>query len=200
MPIARPLTAIVCEADNWTREILTREVERTGFEVLGVSATVIDALNQFRAARPSFVVMGNEHAGMSGMAAMPELREGDDPPEVLLIASDGSVRDRAKDEGAYEVAIRGDIDMLERMLQEVRHLLETGERRKAGGDRRTNPERRVKQDWSRVTTERRSGSDRRRGPRREDEVAVAPVPEPSPAERRTAVRIAALRSRPHLPS
>jgi hypothetical protein len=87
----------------------------------------------------------------------------------VLLTADLSISPRAVEAGAFAVARRTDAEMIERVLDEVRHLLETGERR-TSGDRRSGTDRRQVQDWSKVTSERRSGADRRAGLRREDDV------------------------------
>lgn len=169
MPTARPLTAIVSAADTWERQVTAQEVTAAGFAVLAEATNAVEALHQNKQLRPSLIVMANEHAGLMGIDAVPELREVDPPPEIILITTDQALHERATELGVFDLSIRGDPEMLARLLVEARELLETGERRKSS-DRRTGDDRREKQDWSKVTTERRAGKDRRAGLRREQDV------------------------------
>jgi DNA-binding NarL/FixJ family response regulator len=171
MPEARPLTAIVCDPDPFTRASTALLARIAGFDVLAEIAYAVDAAHNTEMARPSLVLILHEQSGFSGLDAIPEIRAAvpDAPPEVVLLTSDASVRDRALERGAFAIAIRTEPEMIERVLGEARHLIETGERRMAS-DRRSGDDRRVVQDWSRVTQERRNGDDRRKGYRREDDV------------------------------
>jgi DNA-binding NarL/FixJ family response regulator len=171
MPEARPLTAIVCDPDPFTRTSTAQLARQAGFDVLAEIAYAVDAAHNTEMARPSLVIVVHEQAGFSGLDAIGEIRAAtpDAPAEVLLLTSDGSVRDRAIDHGAFGIALRTEPEMIERVLGEIRHLLETGERRMTN-DRRSGDDRRQTQDWSKVTQERRGGVDRRKGLRREDDV------------------------------
>ena len=166
---ARPLKAIICDLDPWLGHATRTLVEAAGFEVVGEAPNAVEAIRITKLLQPTFVIITLEQSGLSGLEAIPDLRAGDDPPEVVLLANDDSAREAAKKRGAFELAVRGENEMLERLLEEVRELLETGERRKSR-DRRSGEERRQVQDWSKVTIERRSGTDRRGGLRREHDV------------------------------
>jgi len=169
MPGTRPLKAIICDSDAWALRALEPIVTGAGFDIVGEAAHAVDAIRLTGYLRPTLILISHEQHGMSGLEAIPELRQGDDAPEVILLALDPTGRDAAKEAGAFELAVKGEAAMLERVLKEARDLLETGERRKST-DRRTEPNRRAKQDWSKVTYERRTGDDRRTGLRREHDV------------------------------
>jgi DNA-binding NarL/FixJ family response regulator len=165
----RPLKVIICDIDPWSGRATRALVEAAGFQVLGDAPNAVEAIRLTQLLHPTFVLITLEQSGLSGLEALPDLLAGDDPPEVVLLASDDSARATAKKNGAFELAVKGETEMLERLLEEVRELLETGERRKSR-DRRSGDERRQVQDWSKVTHERRSGTDRRGGLRREHDV------------------------------
>lgn len=183
MPDARPLRAIVCDFDRWHRQVVTQLLDEAGFEVVAEAEHAVDATNQVRALQATLVVITVDALGLSGFDAVTHLRQGDDPPEVLVVAGDDSGRAAAKAAGAFDLAVKDHPDVLGRQIDEVRELLLTGERR-ASGDRRSGEDRRQAQDWSKVTTERRSGDERRGGLRREQDVTA------------TARDIVARRSRP----
>lgn len=170
MPGARPLQAIICDFDGWHRQAVAQLLEEHGFEILGEAEFAVEALHLVEALHPTLVVITQESSGLSGLDALPELLAGDDPPEVLLLANDDRARDAARAAGAFDLAVKGETDLIERLLDEVRELLETGERR-SRADRRSGTDRREKQDWSKVTTERRSGEDRRAELRRDDDAS-----------------------------
>ena len=171
MPEARPLTVIVCDPDPYTRSSTSRLAQAAGFDVLAEITFSIEAGRQVELAKPSLVLIVHEQSGLTGLEAVAELRAANpaSPPEVVLLTADLSIRDSATELGAFGVAHRTDPEMIERVLGEVRTLLETGERR-SSSDRRSGEDRRRVQDWSKVTSERRAGADRRKGLRREDDV------------------------------
>jgi DNA-binding NtrC family response regulator len=174
MPDPRPLNAIVCDVDSWNRRVLAQLVEEAGFEILAETSHSIEALHMSKVVHPSLVVILNEQDGLSGIEALPDFLAADPSPEVLLVTGDTSLREQAKQRGAFDITLRGDLDMTMRLLNEVRELLETGERR-VSGDRRSGNERRQTQDWSKVTTERRVRQ-RRAGSRREQDLAAPATP------------------------
>jgi len=173
MPDPRPLTAVVCDVDSWNCHVMAQLVTAAGFDVLAEVAQAIEAIRMAEAMRPSLVVILHEQSGVTGIEAVPDFLAVDPPAEVLLVAGDTSLRAHAKAIGAFDVTVRGDVEMTTRLLGEVRELLETGERRVAG-DRRAGEDRREHQDWSKVTHERRE-AERRAGSRR-DQDATAGMP------------------------
>jgi len=165
----KPLKALICDHDPWSARASRALLEEAGFEVVGEAPNAVEAIRLTPILQPTFVLIALEQSGLSGLEALPDLLAGDDPPEVVLVANDDSAREVAKRAGAFELVVKGEAEMLERLLEEIRELLETGERRKSR-DRRSGDERRKEQDWSKVTHERRSGFDRRGGLRREHDV------------------------------
>ena len=162
------LRAIICEPDGWHLRALESLVTKAGFVVAAETKNAIETLRETEFIRPQLVVVANELEGLSGLEIIADLRAIDTPPEVILISTHDGARVAAKDAGAYELAVKGEADMLGRVLDEIYTLVVTGERR-ASRDRRVG-ERRKHQDWSKVTHERRSGTDRRGGLRREHDV------------------------------
>lgn len=161
----RPLTVLVCDSDLVARAAYARSAAAAGFEVLEQADNAARALQLYPFHPASLVITSQELFGMSGLEALSEFRRLDNPPEVMIITADMSIRDQARAAGAFAVIERGDPDALNRALSEARYLFETGERRKSG-DRRSGTDRRQKQDWTKVTIERRSGIDRRQQSRR----------------------------------
>ncbi len=156
----RALTALVCDGDP-----VTRAAKDAGFEVLEQADNAARALQLYPFHPASLVITSQELPGMSGLEALADFRRLDNPPEVIIITADTSIRQQGRDEGAFAVIERGDTEALSRALADARYLFETGERRRSS-DRRSGEDRRKKQDWSKVTIERRSGVDRRQQNRR----------------------------------
>src|SRR4051812_14419357 len=107
MPDARPLTAIICDPDSFTRSAAAHLAREAGFDVLAEITSSVDAARQVDLLEPSLVVILHEQSGLTGLDAIPELRAtGDLAPEVVLLTSDLSVKDRAIERGAFGVALR----------------------------------------------------------------------------------------------
>jgi len=163
----RPLTAIVCDNDKVTRVALRQAAEAAGFEILESVDNGSRLLQALEFHDPSLIVITHEGYGMTGLEVVTELSKQDPHPETILISSDEGVRDAARGHGVVGVPGRGDLEALERSLQDARYLLETGERR-SSIDRRQGADRRHEQDWSKVTSERRTSGERRGSERRHD--------------------------------
>ena len=175
MPI-RSLRALVCASDLVERRAMVVAARDAGFEVLDELDNAARTIQMAPLLKPTFVLIANELYGMLGADAVRELRaittEADLPPEVVLVSADQGVREQAIDDGAHAVIPRDNPQALGRVVDEVKVLLETGERR-GRADRRSGEDRRKVQDWSKVTRERRSGDDRRHGERRTPEEEAA---------------------------
>lgn len=167
----RPLTAVVCDSDGVARAALSNETQKAGFEVLETADNGPRVLQLLEFLHPSLVVITNELFGMSGLEVVELISRMEDHPEAILISTDENVRNEAREFSVIGVPPRGDLDALERCVNDAKHLFETGERR-SKHDRRSGVDRRQNQDWSKVTTERRSGEERRKGARRSEEADV----------------------------
>jgi CheY-like chemotaxis protein len=172
---SRSLRALVCASDLVERRAMVAAATGLGFEVLEEVDNAARAIQLAPLLHPTLVLIANELYGLRGVEAVTPLREhvseADLPPEILLVSADQGVRAEAYAAGALVVVPRDDAEALADGLDDMRHLLETGERR-GGADRRAGEDRRQAQDWSKVTRERRSGDDRRKGPRRTDEAGA----------------------------
>jgi len=174
---ARPLRAVICDPDLLNQAALAHAAERAGFEVVERVENGPRALASVERLAPSLLLLANELSGMLGEEVVRLLR-GPDPHahstepevEIVLVGTDPSMRDRAMADGASAVVPRGNVEALDRVLAEIRTYLETGERR-TSADRRAGEERRRGQDWSKVTSERRGGDDRRNAGRRDSETS-----------------------------
>lgn len=160
--------AAICHPDQMGRTALEHLLEANGFSVAVEAEHAPGLLQALQFDSVHLAVVENALSGTLGMDIIEELVGTEPPTQVVLVTSDTSLRDEALGKGAWAIAPRGDTDAMERILAEVLHYLRTGERR-GGADRRSGGERRVQQDWTKVTSERRSGDDRRRAERRSDD-------------------------------
>ena len=165
---SRDLTAVVCDSDPWQGRATAQLLVEHGYEVLGTAENAVEAIRLTETTRANVVAITHEHLGLSGLEAIPDLRALPHEPEVVLMSIDGTGAEAARAAGAFAVVARGEIEGFEATIDDVAHLLRTGERR-GRGDRRSGEDRREAQDWSKVFTERRRGDDRRQGDRRSDD-------------------------------
>lgn len=166
MPEARPLRAVICEPDPIEQVAVARAVEEAGFALLDEAQNGPGLLALAARVRPTLVVVASDLPGSSGLEMIRSLRTGDiDDPEVILITNDLAISHTAFEAGALRTVERRNVSDLLDALGEARILLETGERRDPS-DRRSGLDRRLHQDWSKVTSERRSGRERRAENRR----------------------------------
>jgi DNA-binding NarL/FixJ family response regulator len=160
MTESRPLRALICDHDATLRRTLGGFSEDAGFEVVAEVDNVIEALQILAATRATLVLLTAESLATNPMAIVAELRQGDPPAEVILLAPEDSSRDQALELGLFDLTLHGDAEALVEALSAVALILRTGERRRRP-ERRTGTERRERQDWSKVTAQRRDVQRRR---------------------------------------
>jgi len=145
-------TVLVCDGDELARRALGRVAADHGLEVSGEAATAVQALQLLRHSPADVVVITHELQGLSGLEVTPELVA--DGYRVVLVSADPWVLDQARTAGAFGAVRRGDLESFAQVLSGMGTVAAPGERR-SGAERRSNPDRRVAQDWSKVIRERR---------------------------------------------
>jgi DNA-binding NarL/FixJ family response regulator len=166
MPETKPKRAYICDGDQLLRRTLGELVKEVGFEVVGEAANVIQALDQVPILKPTLVVLTIESLVLNPMEIIADLRQGEQPPEVIVVSPDEAARAHALAVGAFDLTAHGDARALMEAAAAVAHILATGERR-TNPERRSGQERRQRQDWSKVISQRRRGDDRRLRQRRD---------------------------------
>jgi DNA-binding NarL/FixJ family response regulator len=161
----KPRRALICDGDQLLRRTLGGLVEEAGFDVVGEASNVIQALQQVTGSKATLVVLTVESLVLNPIEIIAELRQGEHPPEVIVVSPDVAARAHALAVGAFDLTIHGDAEGLMEAAAAVGHQLATGERR-ARPERRIAPERRQRQEWSKVVSQRRSGAERRARQRR----------------------------------
>jgi DNA-binding response OmpR family regulator len=167
----RPLTVLVCDSDPLVSRTFGQVAADQGFEVCTPAENGAQLLDLLSVVHPSLVIVTNELHGMTGTEVLEVIAGTDGGPEVILVTSDERARDEAQGV-ALAVADRFDVEELQAAINLAKYLFETGERR-TRADRRSGTDRRQQQDWSKVTHERRV-EQRRKGPRRAEEVGGEP--------------------------
>jgi DNA-binding response OmpR family regulator len=157
--VAGSMTAVVCEADESTRHLMSNMVREAGYEVVGEADRAFEAVELTRILTPSLVVIDQDLPFVTGLEVLTDLKDSSARCEVLLVTRDEGVRDEATSAGAFGVVYKTKLHELSGALARAKEFLEgSGER--PDDERRTGRDRRQKQDWQQVTSERRKQSRR----------------------------------------
>jgi DNA-binding NarL/FixJ family response regulator len=155
-----PLTAVVCEGKPDLLSVFVQLTTEAGFEVVGAVDKAIDAIEMAKMLSPALMVVDQDLPYLSGLEALPQLRQVAPGVEVLLVTGDETLHDEAMRAGAFGIVYKTKLHELSGALRRVKEFIETADERDPA-ERRTGKDRRQRQDWNKVTSERRSGRDRR---------------------------------------
>ena len=143
--------------------LLERVVTDAGFSVVGQAEFAVNAEHLIGHYQPDVVVVENELVGMTGMDAIGGLRTASPGSQFVLIVADDWKPSNMGDVGAFAVVPRSKMTELESELCALDDwLTEQSEQSLTESERRNGRDRRVRQDWSKV------GWEKRTGPRRDD--------------------------------
>jgi DNA-binding NarL/FixJ family response regulator len=154
------LTAIVCAHDAMVRQAAGAAVEQEAYRLAGEVSSGVDAVRLAELVKPDLIVLDNDLPGQPGIDWVPELHTTLPMTAILLVANDEHIRERAMEYGAFGVVYRTELTELNGALRRARAWLSDPELH-LPGERRTGQDRRQIQNWGKVTSERRSGNDRR---------------------------------------
>jgi DNA-binding NarL/FixJ family response regulator len=160
MTDAPAFTSAICASDDMVRQVIASAVRHAEFEIESETTAAADLVESIRYLTPDLIVLDNDLPWRSGIDVIPELYEAHPTSAILLVANDPGIRDHAVSVGAFGVVYKRELSEIEGALRRARTWLSDPELRKPG-ERRTGRDRRIQQDWNQVTTERRSGTDRR---------------------------------------
>jgi len=152
--------ALVCAADSMIRQTLASGVIQGGYELVGETDSGQATEELAKLVQPDLILIDNELPWRPGVEWVATLADDHPLAAIFLIANDASIRDRAVTQGAFGVVYRYQLSELAGALGRAHAWLSDDTRRQVG-ERRTGRDRRQRQEWSKVTTERRSGGDRR---------------------------------------
>lgn len=77
-------TAVVCDDDAMTRRLVTRLLEDAGYRILAELDTAIDVVEVARLTKPDIIVLDLSLPGLSGAAALPELRRASPVSRIVI--------------------------------------------------------------------------------------------------------------------
>ncbi len=124
----RKTRVLVVDDDQLLRQLVTDQLARSGFES-AAAASGEEALATLQANDYDVVLLDIRMTGMSGLAALREIRQLDDPPEVIMLTADTSLGTglEAMRYGAYDYltkpATLDEIEALIRKADEKRRLV-----------------------------------------------------------------------------
>ncbi len=151
---------LVVDADpRWATAVENRVKHHPSFKVLAVTGTASNAFALIEQLTPSAIVLAVELSGTSGFDALPTIRRLAPQAEVILFSQATDARELA---GHFDVfgslskfnAAQEFDGALDRLAEFLALPAESRNQRRTGVDRRR------RQDWNKVTSERRS-SERR---------------------------------------
>jgi hypothetical protein len=140
--------------------LIERLVIDAGFEVVGQAEVAVNAERLIGYHEPDIVVVENELLGITGVQAMPDLHAASPSSQFVLVVADDWTPANRGEVGAFSVMTRSRLTELGLELGALDEWLQDNADSDVDGERRTGRDRRVKQDWSKVGWERRSGQRR----------------------------------------
>jgi DNA-binding NtrC family response regulator len=124
----RKTRVLVVDDDQLLRQLVTDQLSRSGFEA-SAAASGEEALAALQASEYDVVLLDIRMAGMSGLDALREIRQLEDPPEVIMLTADTSLGTglEAMRYGAYDYltkpATLDEMEALIRKADEKRRLV-----------------------------------------------------------------------------
>src|ERR671938_1851734 len=124
----RKTRVLVVDDDQLLRQLVTDQLSRSGFES-SAAASGEEALAALQASDYDVVLLDIRMTGMSGLDALRELRQLEDPPEVIMLTADTSLGTglEAMRYGAYDYltkpATLDEMEALIRKADEKRRLV-----------------------------------------------------------------------------
>jgi DNA-binding NarL/FixJ family response regulator len=111
------LTAVICDDDPMTRQMVRAVVERAGYRVLAGVDNAMDALNLVLAHKPHVLVLDLVLPGVGGEDIIEAIQECSDTNVIVHSAYDPRF---AVKRGARHFVSKGQLALLEQMLQRVK--------------------------------------------------------------------------------
>jgi len=166
-------TMLVCHHDPARRALAAAAGEAMGLRNVGEVTMFPEVLAMADLVDPSVLLLDRRAAGVDGSSSIEELVRAHPMAAVVVITDELSTADTLMAAGAAAVALDGDRAALDAAIE--RALICLGAEKGAGSGRRSRQDRRKQQDWSKVTSERRGGEDRRLDPDRRDPQRAPPA-------------------------
>jgi AmiR/NasT family two-component response regulator len=158
-------TVLVAHHDGLKRALLSKAAGAAGLRDIGEVETFTDLLAMVGLVHPDIVLMDRRTPGL-GLDEIRELAAAAAPGVLVVVTDEPTTAGTIRGAGAVAVATEDDHDSLAEALD--RAIVSLSAERGFGAGRRSGEDRRKRQDWSKVTSERRAG-DRRASSDRRDE-------------------------------
>ena len=104
----RGLRAVICDDDPVARQIADMVLTEAGHEVIGECAMATEAIGLAAAAKADVIVLDLSLMGMTGLEAVPILREEAPGCEIVVFSAFDTLREGASDLGVEEVVDKTD--------------------------------------------------------------------------------------------
>ena len=113
------LRAVVCDDDPVARQIARMVLDDTGYDVVGEAAMATEAIAMAGAARPDVVVLDLSMMGMTGLEAIPLLREQLPECDIVVFSAFEALRNTAREVGVSAIVDKTSSGELEAVLREI---------------------------------------------------------------------------------
>lgn len=147
---------LVVDSDpRWATAVENRVNAHPRFEVVAVTGMVAHAVDLLERFRPSAVMLAAELTGTSGLDAIPIFRRIAPGCEIILLSQGSNARELASQFGAFgSVSKFRAAQEFDGVINRLATFLDQPPT--DAKQRRTGEDRRKKQDWNKVTSERRN--------------------------------------------
>ena len=102
-------TAVICDDDTMTRRLVARLLEEAGYDLLAELDTAVDVVEVARHSKPHLIVLDLSLPGMSGVAAVPELRKASPISRIIVCTSFDNLAEEARLEGVHAVVSKSEL-------------------------------------------------------------------------------------------
>lgn len=113
------MRALVCDDDPLTRRVVSDLLTDCGFEVLAELETAPPVIDLARTTHPDVVILDVSLMGMTGIEAIPAVRDAAPDCSIIVFSAFDSVRTEATAAGAAAVVDKTHPDELQRVLLEI---------------------------------------------------------------------------------
>ena len=110
-------TALVCDDDTMTRGLVSRLLEEAGYDILAELDTAVDLVDVARLSKPDLIVLDLSLPGMSGVAAVPELRKASPVSRIIVCTSFDNLADEARVKGVHAVVSKTELLSLVEIIE-----------------------------------------------------------------------------------
>lgn len=114
---ANKRTALVCDDDTMTRNVVSRLLEEAGYAILAELDTAVDVVDVARFSKPDLIVLDLSLPGMSGVTALPELRRASPVSRIIVCTSFDKLADEARLEGVHAVVSKSELLTLVEIIE-----------------------------------------------------------------------------------